>query len=193
MTKKLMYLDVKTRPYFYHLSNLPDYFLYKKIVVNRANKSYENKENHQKQEFQEKGRIDVKPFLDPSDGGELTPKNPQPIPFLVIIVSILVLWVIANSLSPLFRQRTPNEENNSPTLEEDRPIQPTSSEEPHSITVTSETVSYTDNYAESQEKQPIITEDLQNLTPYQPEQDSLIVKQIFDDNKIDNQEANNYE
>lgn len=194
MMKKLMYLDVKTRHYIYQLSNLQDYLLYKKIVVNSANKSSENKENHQKQEFQEKGRIDVKPFLDPSDGGELTPKNPQEIPFLVvIIVSILVLWVIANSLSPLFRERTPNEENNSPTLEEDRRIQPTSSEDTHSITVTSETVTYTDNYAESPEKQPRITEDLQNLTPYQAEQDSLIVKQIFDDNKIDNQEANNYE
>lgn len=193
MMKKLMQLEVKTRPYIYYLSNLPDYLLYKKIVVNSANKSSENKENHQKQEFQEKGRIDVKPFLDPSDGGELTPKHPQQIPFLVIIVSILVLWVIANSLSPLFRQRTPNEENNSPTLEEDRPIQPTSSEDPHSMTVTSETVTYTDNYADSQEKQPIISENLQDLTPNQAEQESLIVKHIFDDNKIDNQKANNYE
>lgn len=191
--KKLMYFDVKTRHYIYHLSNLQDYLLYKQIVVNSANKPSENKENHQKQEFQEKGRIDVKPFLDPSDGGELTPKNPQQIPFLVIIVSILVLWVIAKSLSPLFRQRTPNEENNSPTLEEDRPIQPTSSEDRDSITVTSETVTYTDNYADSQEKQPIISEDLQEFTPNQAETESLMVKQIIDDNKIDNQKANNYE
>ncbi|MBE9185640.1 hypothetical protein IQ270_13275 [Microcoleus sp. LEGE 07076] len=194
MMKKLMYLDVKTRHYIYHLSNLQDYVLYKKIVVNSANKSSENNENHQKQDFQEKGRIDVKPFLDPSDGGDLTPKKPEQIPFLVvIIVSIIVLWVIANSLSPLFRQRTPNEENDSKTLEEDRPIQPTSSEEQHSITVPSETVTYTDNYAASQEEQPIISDNLQDMTPNQAEQESLTVKQIFDSNKIDNQEANNYE
>jgi hypothetical protein len=96
-------------------------------------------------------------------------------------------------LSPLFRQRTPNEENDSQTLEEDRHIKPTSSESPHSMIVTSETVTHIENYADSQEKQPIIREDLQDITPNQAEQESLKVQQIFDDNQIAPKETNNYE
>ncbi|MEZ2227536.1 MAG: hypothetical protein ACBR50_14840 [Microcoleus sp.] len=196
--KDLIFCEVKSRHYIYDLSNSQHSLSYKNIVVNSANNSSEKNEKTPKQEFQEKGRIDVKPFLDPSDGGELTPKNPQEIPFLVvIIVSILVLWVIANSLSPLFRQRTLNEENDSKndsqTLEENRPIKPTSSEAPHSMNVTSETVTHIENYADSQEKQPMIREDLQDITPNQAEQESLRVQQIFDDNQIAPKEANNYE
>ena len=193
----MYFFQMSTKHSIYQLSNLQYHQSYKqKIVANSANKSSANTENNQKQEFQEKGRIDVKPFLDPSDGGSLTPKNPEQIPFLlVIIVSIIVSWVIANSLLPLFRQRTLTEEDTSQILEEDRPDEPTPSEVQQSMTVGSETVTYTDNYnyAASQEEQPIISENFQYLTPAKAEQESLKVKEIFDDNNIDHKEVNTYE
>ena len=61
------------------------------------------------------------------------------------------------------------------------------------MSVNSETVTYTDNFADIQDKHPRISENLQDSTPNQAEQESLIVQQIFDENKLDNQKANNYE
>ena len=167
------------------------------LVANSIDKYSENTKKNQKEKFQEEGRIYVKPLLDRGkDGGFLTPATPNQIPIpLIIVVSILVLWVIINSLLPLFRQRTPNEETYSEILEDNRADQFTHSEDKQSMTVTSESVAYPDNYnyTASEEEQLTINDNSSDLTPNQAEQERLRIKQIFDETKIDKKEVNTYE
>lgn len=189
----------KNYPFIRHekMSDIPQIFvqknhhLYKQKIVAiepdkySVDKKSESREDEQEQEFKEEGQINVKPFLDPSDGGTLGQEKPNEMLLLLfILVSILVISVIANSFLAVFRQ-LPDQEN-APKASEDEHSQDSQPSDPQEfMTVSSPLAADSDNdsYPDNQEYKET-SENLQDSLPNQVKTENSKIQDIFDDNTI---------
>lgn len=167
-------------------------FWKQQILYKSNEKPFDSNESNPTKGFNEEGRIDVKPFLDPSDGGTLGQEKPNQISlfFFLAVVTILVVGVILNSLLSIFRSDVQIHENPLNNLVND-PNQQSSKQNQVSQSINSgndtlEAVSHSELPAQavSQEQQPSSHEDFSDSTIDISTQEGQKVKHIFKDNQI---------
>jgi hypothetical protein len=67
---------------------------WKQQILDKSNEIvFDSNESNPTKDFNEEGRIDVKPFLDPSDGGTLEQVKPNQIPLFLFIAVVTLLDV----------------------------------------------------------------------------------------------------